>query len=138
MAKNPKNAAQHRYYAKNRERIQAQKKAYREANPDVYRNRHIKSRYGITLDQWEQMFEAQERKCKICGTMDEKQWATDHDHSCCPGAKTCGDCLRGILCHPCNLGIGTLGDDPERLRAAAEYLEEYDNEKRESMAPRGH
>jgi hypothetical protein len=32
--------------------------------------------------------------------------------------------FRGILCGKCNLGIGLLGHDPARLRAAAGYLEE--------------
>jgi hypothetical protein len=43
--------------------------------------------------------------------------AVDHSHE--TGA------FRGLLCHSCNRAIGLLGDDPARLRAAAEYLEDH-------------
>lgn len=32
----------------------------------------------------------------------------DHDHSCCPGATSCGECIRGILCGGCNTAFGRL------------------------------
>jgi hypothetical protein len=52
--------------------------------------------------------------CPICG-----QAAThlDHDHS--TGK------LRSFLCNGCNVGLGAFGDDPDRLRAAADYLEAH-------------
>jgi hypothetical protein len=46
----------------------------------------------------------------------------DHDHSCCPGKITCGNCVRGVLCAPCNLMIGSARDCPERLAGAVAYL----------------
>ena len=46
----------------------------------------------------------------------------DHDHACCPGKRSCGRCIRGLLCDLCNRGLGMFKDDPIRLRAAAEYL----------------
>lgn len=51
--------------------------------------------------------------CAICGA--ESDLVGDHDHG--TGKP------RGILCRNCNLAIGNMRDDPERLRRAAEYLE---------------
>ena len=71
--------------------------------------------------------------CEICG-LDLRQlrtdsrgrsrysYAVDHDHSCCPGNKSCGKCLGGLLCQKCNVALGYLGDDPKRVMAAARYL----------------
>ncbi len=59
--------------------------------------------------------------CMICGTTDGVM-VVDHDHSCCPGAKTCGNCVRGALCSDCNLGLGVFRDDVDKLRKAIEYL----------------
>jgi hypothetical protein len=49
----------------------------------------------------------------------------DHDHACCPGHKSCGACVRGILCHACNKALGLLYDDPERIAGLLAYLESH-------------
>lgn len=59
----------------------------------------------------------------VCGR-DDKLWI-DHDHSCCNGDHTCGKCFRGLLCPQCNSAIGLCGDDPERLRLLADYLDKW-------------
>lgn len=58
--------------------------------------------------------------CELCGATDKL--VVDHDHSCCPGAYTCGKCFRGWLCHGCNTGLGKLGDSVESLEKAIQYL----------------
>lgn len=64
--------------------------------------------------------------CYICGGI---ATVVDHDHRCCEhkrqGVKLCGECTRGPLCSACNLGLGKFKDDPNLLRAAACYLEEW-------------
>lgn len=71
--------------------------------------------------------------CAICGTdltvhaLDHKKrlrpiHAVDHDHACCPGGRSCGQCVRGILCRKCNVAIGYLNDDPALAQALADYL----------------
>jgi hypothetical protein len=79
--------------------------------------------YGITRDQYSRMLNEQRNRCAICKTLSVgKDFAVDHDHSCCPGRKSCGNCIRGLLCNGCNLAIGYMRDDPERLTNASEYL----------------
>ena len=46
----------------------------------------------------------------------------DHDHRCCPGAHSCGSCLRGLLCPSCNSAAGMLRDDPSLALKLADYL----------------
>jgi hypothetical protein len=74
--------------------------------------------------QYKQMLDGQGGVCAICGEppVEGKNLSIDHDHSCCPGRTTCGKCIRGLLCNGCNLGIGYLKDDIERLRKAMAYL----------------
>jgi hypothetical protein len=88
------------------------------------------ARYGITMEQYEDMFEAQKGVCAICGRPETavrkgvpQRLAIDHDHACCSGGKSCGQCVRGLLCQSCNHLLGNAGDNPERLIQAVRYLE---------------
>jgi len=89
-----------------------------------YKDSDLKRYYGIDLLQYSQMFMAQNGKCAICGNDYgghrngvQKALAVDHDH------KT--GKVRGLLCEPCNQGIGKLKDDYKILRQAADYLEKH-------------
>lgn len=78
-------------------------------------------RYGITLADYEALLATQGGRCAICGTDrpggNLTKWSVDHCHDSTK--------VRGLLCAACNMGIGQLGDDPARLRAAAEYIEQH-------------
>ena len=67
--------------------------------------------------------------CAICGSVipgGRGRFHVDHDHNCCgPGQKSCGKCVRGLLCVHCNFMLGHAQDDPGVLRAAADYLERH-------------
>jgi Recombination endonuclease VII len=81
--------------------------------------------YGLSEAGWEVLLARQDARCAICHTADpggHGQWTIDHDHRCCPGIGSCGQCVRGLLCGQCNLMLGYANDQPERLRAAVEYL----------------
>ena len=89
--------------------------------------RNIKS-YGITIEQYHQMLEDQDYACKICGLEEKtyrKRLSIDHDHSCCPGTKSCGKCIRGLLCSNCNMSLGNAKDNVEILKKMIAYLESY-------------
>jgi hypothetical protein len=79
--------------------------------------------YGKTPEQVQEMLKAQGSCCAICKTTDPgtKGWVVDHDHECCPGTKSCGECIRGILCSRCNLGLGHFFE-PKTVLAAYNYL----------------
>lgn len=81
-------------------------------------------RHGITALEKEAIAEAQDG-CAICGRLvpSARGWTVDHDHSCCPGERSCPSCRRGVLCHWCNATLGYAGDDPAVLRRMADYLE---------------
>jgi hypothetical protein len=72
--------------------------------------------YGITLDDYQQMRDAQHNACAICQREADAPYELhiDHDHD--TGA------VRGLLCGPCNQGLGRFRDDRGLLTAAIGYL----------------
>lgn len=59
--------------------------------------------------------------CEVCGSVENLR--VDHDHKCCAGRGSCGKCVRGVLCHSCNIALGMMKDSPELLRKLADYME---------------
>lgn len=79
---------------------------------------HLRKRYGISVEQYDAMLAVQDQRCAICRSPFSeapRKLHVDHDHD--------SGLVRGILCYRCNTGLGVFRDCPERLRAAAEYLE---------------
>ena len=75
------------------------------------------SLYGLTQDQFLDLAKKQGYLCLICNASAEDapyRLAVDHDHTT--------NEIRGLLCSSCNYGISILGDDPNRLERAAQYL----------------
>lgn len=73
-------------------------------------------KYGITPEQYEKMYAAQNGKCAIRSCPNPISHI-DHDHRT--------DEVRGLLCKTCNWGLGHFKDSPTLLREAAEYLENH-------------
>ena len=78
--------------------------------------------FGLTSDDLRLMIERQGSVCAACKNPADR-WVVDHDHACCPGRRTCGRCIRGAICSHCNMAMGLAQDDPQRLRAMADYLD---------------
>jgi hypothetical protein len=101
--------------------------AYSEADRDASRVRSRQAtlrKYNLTPEQFDELLAEQGYCCAICAGEFVETPNVDHDHSCCPDRKrSCGKCIRGLLCSNCNNGIGRFRDDPEILRKAADYLE---------------
>src|SRR6185437_1040200 len=94
--------------------------------PEGRRAKNLQRLYKLTVKEFDRILEEQDGACAICGEDEptKKGWAVDHDHGCCPGAVTCGNCIRGILCSRCNQALGLFRDDQRVLRSALRYLEE--------------
>ncbi len=100
----------------NRERV----KAWQKANP----KRHAKKttthfrykKYGLTSEKVEQMLHVQQNLCAICKKPFPKTPNVDHCHK--------SRKVRGLLCNPCNQGLGLFKDDPISLTNAILYLQE--------------
>lgn len=112
------------YYMANQERLRAAMKEYDARNASTLTNARLVREYGITLEQYVALLVEQEGKCAVCRKIPEtkRALAVDHDHGCCPGKRSCGKCIRGLLCTSCNTGLGNFRDSPELLAAASAYL----------------
>jgi hypothetical protein len=91
------------------------------------RDKQLWSSFRIRSTDYEKMLKRQKGKCAICGKKNGLPvLAVDHDHKCCSGRKSCGECLRGLLCSKCNRLLGLAEDNVSLLRAAIKYLESFD------------
>lgn len=75
--------------------------------------------YGLSVAEYERLFDAQGRRCKICRSVTPRggRWCVDHDHS------AEGKILvRGILCMHCNALLGFASDDIRIMQRAISYL----------------
>jgi hypothetical protein len=78
-------------------------------------------RFSLTNAQAVAMFN--QSSCDACGSPVQGQARhIDHDHACCAGNKSCGKCVRGVLCVHCNVALGLVKDDPSRLQLLIDYL----------------
>ena len=99
--------------AKDRAEHPEKYKAYRKK---AKRRKRLRTRYGMSLDDYMQRLADQGGCCAICRVppAEGRFLCVDHCH------KTTK--VRGLLCHACNSGIGYLRDDVDRLRGAIAYL----------------
>lgn len=123
------------YYQANKEAYAERHRRWKEQNPErvtelrnaqyerrkangTARKHHLKSRYGITPEDEQRIWDAQEGCCAVCRNpfvaRNYRQMHIDHDH------KT--GRVRGFLCINCNHGLGNFGDSIALLQAAVRYL----------------
>ena len=132
-----KDKLREKYAANNefRESKKAQAAEQYKKDPEAQKVRSRKSTlgryFGMTVEQYETRLAKQGGRCAVCRRTPEesdprrKQLCVDHDHSCCPGAKSCGKCVRGLICHSCNVSLGHFQDSIEVLESAIQYLQSY-------------
>lgn len=74
--------------------------------------------HGMTVEKYNQLLKKQGGVCAVCKEPEsfrKQRLSTDHCHK--------SHRFRGLLCNACNRGLGLFRDNPEALRAAADYLE---------------
>jgi hypothetical protein len=87
-------------------------------NMNEYKWRNIKNSYNLSREEYFALIEKQDNKCALClkpfeGILNRKLHI-DHCHAT--------NKVRGLLCMPCNVGLGMLGDDEEGLTKALAYV----------------
>lgn len=113
--------------ARNKERISEREWLYRQMLGKEERWwRQVVRHFKLRKSEYYLMWCKQDGACAICTEPFTERPHIDHDHNCCPTVKTCGKCVRGLLCRGCNLAIGLLKDDVQTLRAATTYLEAFE------------
>ena len=132
-------AAKARRHAANPEPARERTRRWQEENPDRYRakaaayaadgrkalsNRrhHLKKKYGITLEAYDDTLAEQGGVCAICSRDPRPDISLHVDHNHETGE------LRGLLCFSCNVTVGHVREDHDHLTAIARYLHEHDPE----------
>jgi len=87
----------------------------RECESAYHRLKHRERKYGMTADEFVMAVLEQGGACHLCGRVGDL--CVDHDHA--TGVR------RRLLCSNCNSGLGMLQDDPDLLRRAADYLDDF-------------
>ena len=96
----------------------------KERAKELVRHAILKQKYGISKDEYEELVVKQDGLCAIC-RKPPKQYISTHgaryrylvvDHNHITGK------IRGLLCHKCNIALGSLGDDLELFEKAVSYV----------------
>lgn len=101
-----------KWYRENTARARANRAEWHTKNRErqaAYKRRTV---YGLTEDEYAQMLREQDNRCAICRR--SRPLEVDHCHG--------NGHVRGLLCGKCNSALGYLGDDPEVIQRAAQYL----------------
>lgn len=88
---------------------------------------NLRVRYLMTLEEF---YKRSANGCELCGDKPERALHVDHDHKCCRGQVTCGNCVRGVICNKCNKAVdkyerGIMRADYPDMNKIAEYVEKY-------------
>jgi hypothetical protein len=113
-----------RYEVKHGEDIRARRRQKRIMDPEAREResaqrheRQSRAVYGLAPGEYERMLTAQNKVCKICKRSCFRRLCIDHCHLF--------NKVRALLCSRCNTGLGQFNDDPDLLRAAADFLDEW-------------
>jgi len=110
-----------KYREKNKEKLKEQGKERRKADYNRYMNKFYQEKYGITIEEYNSLFEQQNGCCAICEihqTQLRRKLCVDHNHI--------NGKIRGLLCDTCNRVLGYLDDNKDILYKAFKYLDNFE------------
>jgi len=89
--------------------------------------KHVETTYNLSAEQYDALYRFQGGRCALCrrATGASKRLAVDHDHACCIGPKSCGKCVRGLVCSTCNDVLAHFRDSPAAFFRGAAYLDQW-------------
>lgn len=114
-----------KYRLNNKDKLTIRSKKWRIENPTEYRNHKLKYLYNISFDQYNTLLIKQNNRCIGCNKHElecKNKLSVDHNHKCCPGVRSCGKCIRGLLCSQYNHALGLLSDNIQTLQNLINYL----------------
>ncbi len=90
----------------------------------------LASIYRITEDQYNWLAFTQNYNCYLCDESDNRltkdglpyNLSVDHDHRCCEDRKSCGNCVRHLLCMKCNTMVGIVEAKPKLSHLMVHYI----------------
>ncbi len=80
----------------------------------------LKNKFGMTLEEYSTLLEQQNHQCAVCSTprsLLKRDLSVDHNHS--TGK------IRGLLCDNCNIALGHLKEDIQRMNNMIQYVEKH-------------
>lgn len=88
----------------------------------VHRKSNLKRKFGMSIEDYDKMLNAQGGCCAICNSTEAKgkhnaNFMIDHCHTT--------EKIRGLLCNDCNLTLGKIGDNVEVLEKMIAYLRKH-------------
>jgi hypothetical protein len=102
-------------------------KKWRESHPEYRPDYLLGYNYNLTIEDYARILNSQDGHCAICPAKEPttgrvRRLCVDHDTDCCSERKSCGKCVRGLLCTPCNTAIGLARHDIATLESMILYL----------------
>jgi hypothetical protein len=85
-----------------------------------YRKNWLVRAYGITIDDYNRMYEEQNGCCAICQIQSSGSSTDLYVDHCHASGK-----VRKLLCNKCNLLLGQVGDNVSLLSTLVTYLNEH-------------
>ncbi len=93
---------------------------YRKSNKSKVNATRIKTKYGITVEEWKVLFDKQKGCCEICGTHQSEITHTLHIDHCHRTGK-----VRSLLCRACNHAVGNVKENRDIALRLVKYIDDH-------------